>query len=41
MVLFEDTAALLGLLIAGAGIAAEQLTQQPIYDGVASILIAC
>jgi cation diffusion facilitator family transporter len=41
MVLFEDTAALLGLLIALAGIGAEQLTGQPIYDAVASILIGC
>jgi divalent metal cation (Fe/Co/Zn/Cd) transporter len=41
MVLFEDTAALLGLLIAAAGIGAEQLTGQPRYDAVASILIGC
>ena len=41
MVLFEDTAALLGLLIAGAGIGAEQLTGEPIYDAIASILIGC
>lgn len=41
LVLFEDTAALLGLLIAAAGIGAEQLTGNPIYDAVASILIAC
>lgn len=41
MVLFEDTAALLGLLIAGAGIGAEQLTGEPSYDGIASILIGC
>ena len=41
MVLFEDTAALLGLLIAAAGIGAEQLTGQPIYDALASILIGC
>jgi cation diffusion facilitator family transporter len=41
MVLFEDTAAILGLLIAAAGIGAEQLTRQPIYDAISSILIAC
>jgi cation diffusion facilitator family transporter len=41
MVLFEDTAALLGLLIAAAGIGAEQLTGEPAYDAVASILIGC
>jgi len=41
MVLFEDTAALLGLLIAGAGIGAEQLTGQPLYDAIASILVGC
>lgn len=41
MVLFEDTAALLGLLIAAAGIGAEQLTGDPIYDAIASILIGC
>ena len=39
MVVFEDMAALLGLLIAAAGIGAEQLTGRPIYDAVASILI--
>ena len=41
MVLFEDTAALLGLLIAAAGIGAEQLTRQPLYDAIASILVGC
>jgi cation diffusion facilitator family transporter len=41
LVLFEDTAAILGLLIALAGIGAEQLTGQSMYDGVASILIGC
>ena len=41
MVLFEDTAALLGLVIAAAGIGAEQLTGNPIYDALASILIGC
>jgi cation diffusion facilitator family transporter len=39
MVLFEDSAALIGLTIALAGIAIEQLTGDARYDGVASILI--
>lgn len=39
MVLFEDTSALLGLVIAAAGIAAEQWTGNSAYDGLASILI--
>ena len=39
LVLFEDTSALLGILIAAAGIAAQQLTGRPLYDGLASILI--
>lgn len=39
MALFEDTSALLGLVIAAAGIAAQQLTGAPLYDGLASILI--
>lgn len=38
-VLFEDTAALLGLLIAAAGIAAGQVFDVPIMDGVASVVI--
>ncbi|MEJ1975621.1 MAG: cation diffusion facilitator family transporter [Acetobacteraceae bacterium] len=38
-VLFEDTAALLGLLIAAASIAAGQALDLPIIDGVASVLI--
>lgn len=36
-ILFEDTAALLGLLIAAAGIAAAHLLDAPRLDGVASI----
>jgi len=36
-VLFEDTAALLGLVIAGVGIAAGQYFDMPVLDGVASI----
>jgi cation diffusion facilitator family transporter len=40
MVIFEDTASLLGLLIAAFGIAAQQLTGILLFDGIASILIA-
>src|SRR6185369_15793349 len=40
IVLLEDTAALLGLLIAAAGIAAAQAFDAPRLDGVASIGIA-
>jgi cation diffusion facilitator family transporter len=39
MVLFEDSAALLGLLIALAGTAAAEALQRPVLDGVASIAI--
>ena len=39
MVLFEDTSALLGLGIAAVGVAAQQLTGKPLYDGLASIVI--
>ena len=39
MVLFEDTAALIGILIAAAGIFAAQWFDQPVFDGIASILI--
>lgn len=38
-VLFEDTAALLGLLVALIGIAASQAFDMPVLDGVASVLI--
>jgi len=38
-VLFEDTAALAGLLIAAAGIAAGQMFDLPAMDGVASVVI--
>jgi cation diffusion facilitator family transporter len=38
-VLFEDTAALFGLLIAGAGIAAGQMFDLLIMDGMASVVI--
>lgn len=39
VVLFEDSAAMLGLIIAFAGIALAQYTGNPIYDGLASIVI--
>jgi cation diffusion facilitator family transporter len=39
-VLFEDTAALVGLLIAAAGISAAQVWDEPRFDGLASIGIA-
>lgn len=38
-VLVEDSAALLGLLFALAGIALGQVTGNPVYDGAASVLI--
>ncbi|GGZ66131.1 cation transporter [Lysobacter xinjiangensis] len=38
-VLFEDTAAMAGLLIALAGVALAQFTSDPRFDGAASILI--
>lgn len=38
-VLFEDTAALLGLLVALVGIWVSEFTGEPIYDAVASIVI--
>lgn len=38
-VLFEDTAALLGLIVALVGIAASQLLDLPVLDGVASVVI--
>ncbi len=39
MVLFEDSAAILGILVAGMGIGLGQWFKMPIFDGVASILI--
>lgn len=39
-VVFEDSAALIGLVIAAAGNVAHQLTGSSVYDGIASILIA-
>lgn len=38
-VLFEDSAALLGLAVAGAGIGASQIFDMPVFDGVASLVI--
>jgi cation diffusion facilitator family transporter len=39
VVLFEDSAAILGLIVAGAGIVLSQVTGDSIYDGLASIVI--
>jgi cation diffusion facilitator family transporter len=39
VVLFEDSAAMLGLVVAMAGIGLYQLTGNPVYDGIASMLI--
>jgi len=39
MVLFEDSAAVIGLLIALAGVAASEALDRPMLDGVASIVI--
>jgi cation diffusion facilitator family transporter len=39
VVLFEDSAAMLGLIVAAAGIFLSQITGNPIYDGIASIII--
>ena len=38
-VTFEDTAALIGLVLAALGLLLEQLTGDPLWDGVAAILI--
>jgi len=38
-VLFEDTAAMLGLVVAFVGILLGQLTGNPVFDGLASIII--
>lgn len=38
-VLLEDSAALIGLALAGAGVALHQLTGDALWDGVASVLI--
>jgi cation diffusion facilitator family transporter len=39
-VLFEDTAAVVGVLLALAGVGASQVTGNPVWDGVASLAIA-
>jgi cation diffusion facilitator family transporter len=39
VVLFEDSAAMLGLVVAFVGIFLSQITANPYYDGVASIII--
>jgi len=39
VVLFEDSAALLGLVVALAGIAVAQATGNPLYDAVATVII--
>lgn len=41
VVLFEDSAALLGLVVAGVGIYLASVTGNPFYDGLASIVIGC
>ncbi|WIM93783.1 cation diffusion facilitator family transporter [Actinoplanes oblitus] len=40
-VFFEDSAALIGLLLAAAGLGLTQLTGHELWDGLASILIGC
>jgi cation diffusion facilitator family transporter len=39
VVLFEDGAAMLGLLVAGAGITLAEVTGNPVFDGAASVVI--
>ncbi len=41
VVLFEDCAAMLGLIIAFVGIMLAQYTHNPLWDGVASVAIGC
>jgi len=41
VVLFEDSAAMLGLFIAFIGIFMAQWTQNPLWDGMASVAIGC
>lgn len=40
-VLFEDSAAMLGLVVAMVGIAASQALDMPVLDGIAAIVIGC
>ena len=40
-VLFEDSAAMLGLLVAFLGVALSDYLQMPMLDGVASVVIGC
>lgn len=40
-VLLEDTAALMGLIVAMSGIFLAQLLEMPVLDGVASVIIGC
>ena len=41
VVLFEDSAAMLGLFVALAGVLLTQVTGNAVYDGLASIIIGC
>jgi cation diffusion facilitator family transporter len=41
VVLFEDSAAIIGLVIAAAGIALADITGNALFDGLASVLIGC
>jgi cation diffusion facilitator family transporter len=41
IVLFEDSAAMFGLIVAGAGVFLTHWTGNPVWDGAASILIGC
>ena len=41
IVLFEDSAAMFGLVVAGAGVFLTHWTGNPVWDGAASIVIGC
>jgi cation diffusion facilitator family transporter len=41
IVLFEDSAAMFGLIVAGVGVFLTHWTGNPVWDGAASILIGC